>query len=70
MPKEDAEHLHKQMQLCLDSPGGEVSARANTAELGRIYLGLNETGHTKFLKVLAGDFDVDQAKLAELATSL
>lgn len=66
LPKEDIEHLQKQMQLCLDSPGGEVSARANTAELGRTYLGLNEAGHARFLKILASDFDVDHMKLAEL----
>lgn len=66
LPKEDVEHLQKQMQLCLDSPGGEITERANTAELGRTYLGLNEAGRAKFLKILASDFDVDQQKLIEL----
>jgi len=66
LPKEDIEHLEKQMQLCFDSPGGEITARANTAELGRTYLGLNEAGRAKFLKILASDFDVDHTKLSEL----
>jgi malonyl-CoA decarboxylase len=66
LPKEDLELLHRQMQLCLESHGGEITARAHTAELGRTYLGLNEAGRTRFLKVLAGDFDVDHDKLSEL----
>ena len=67
LPKEDIEHLEKQMQLCLESPGGEISARVHTAELGRTYLGLNEAGRARFLRILAADFDVDHKKLAELA---
>lgn len=69
LPKEDVDHLHKHMQLCLDSPGGEVTARARTAELGGIYLGLNEIGRSRFFKVLANDFDVDHDRLARLATA-
>ena len=34
VPKGDTPHLHAQMELCLNSPGGEVTARAHTAELG------------------------------------
>lgn len=67
LPKEDIEHLEKQMRLCLESPGGEVNARAQTAELGRIYLGLNENGQVRFLKLLASKFDVDYDRLNELA---
>lgn len=67
LPKEDIDHLRKRMQLCLDSPGGEVTARATTAELGSVYLGLNEMGHGRFLRLLADEFDVDHAKLSELA---
>ena len=66
VPKEDEGELRKQMMLCLDSPGGEVTARANTAELGRIYLGLNEIGRKKFLAMLASDFDVNHEKLLTL----
>ena len=66
LPKEDIEHLHKQMQLCFDSPGGEITERAHTAELGRTYLGLNEAGQARFLKTLATDFDLDKEKLSQL----
>jgi malonyl-CoA decarboxylase len=67
VPKEDVEHLQKQMQLCLESPGGEISARAYTAELGRIYLRLNEVGRARFIRMLATHFDLDHSKLAALA---
>lgn len=67
LPKEDEAELRKRMMLCLDSPGGEVTARANTAQLGRIYLSLNEAGRKKFLMILAHDFDVDHTRLKSLA---
>ena len=69
LPKEDIEHLQKQMQLCYDSPGGEITERAHTAELGRTYLGLNDAGQAKFLKTLATDFDLDKVKLRQLTNT-
>lgn len=68
VPKEDIDTLRKRMMLCLDSPGGEVTARANTAQLGRVYLNLNEVGRKKFLNMLAVDFGVDQTKLADITS--
>jgi len=67
VPKEDLELLHKQMAQCLDSKGGEVTARAHTADLGRTYLSLNEDGRLKFLKMLANDFALDDKKLIAIA---
>lgn len=69
LPKSDEDSLKKLMHLCFDSPGGEVTARAHTAELGRMYLGLNETGREKFLRLLATEFDLDHHKLAELTAA-
>lgn len=66
LPKSDMDLLKKQMQLCFDSPGGEVTARSQTAELGRTYLSLNEAGRLRFLKLLATDFDLDPKKMAAL----
>src|SRR5258708_3096859 len=60
LPREDAERLREQMQNCLDGRGGEVSARARAADLGRTYLGLNATGRERFLRILAESFDVDR----------
>ena len=67
LPKPDVKPLQEQMQSCFESPGGEITARAHTAELGRIYLSLNEEGREKFLRLLAEDFDVDHLKLRALA---
>ncbi|MBL4765903.1 MAG: malonyl-CoA decarboxylase [Colwellia sp.] len=60
---EDLPRLRAQIQLCLAMRGGEVSARAETAILGRSYLELNSKGRQRFLKVLATDFDVDTAQV-------
>src|SRR5207237_10340473 len=57
---EDSERLREQMRDCLEGRGGEVSARARAAELGRTYLALNATGRARFLRVLAESFDIDR----------
>ena len=59
LPDDDAERLREQMRACLESRGGEVSARARAAALGHAFLALNATGRARFLKVLADDFEVD-----------
>ncbi|HER26567.1 MAG TPA: malonyl-CoA decarboxylase, partial [Rhodospirillales bacterium] len=41
LPDEDAARLRQQMHACLETRGGEVSARARAAALGRAYLALN-----------------------------
>jgi malonyl-CoA decarboxylase len=61
LPEGDASALRQQMQSCLDGSGGEVTARARAAELGRTYLALNQTGRERFLRVLAEDFGIDRA---------
>ncbi|MBV9522710.1 MAG: malonyl-CoA decarboxylase [Alphaproteobacteria bacterium] len=61
LPREDRERLREQMRNCLDGRGGEVSARARAAELGRSYLGLTPVGRKWFLRVLAESFDLDRA---------
>jgi malonyl-CoA decarboxylase len=63
LPERDAVLLRKQMQACLDTHGGEVSARSRAAALGEAYLALNTKGRTRFLKILAADFDIDPAKV-------
>jgi malonyl-CoA decarboxylase len=65
LPKEDLEHLRRQMNECLHSKGGEITARAHTVELGKTYLNLTESGKTKFLRLLAQEFDIDREKLAK-----
>lgn len=59
LPDSDAARLLEQMHACLETRGGEVSARARAAALGRAYLALNEVGKLRFLEVLAENFGVD-----------
>ena len=59
LPDADLETLRKQMHACLDNKGGEVSARAETAKLGQVYLALDENGRRRFLTVMAQEFDTD-----------
>src|SRR5262249_42482561 len=56
-----AELVRARMHACLEARGGEVSARARAADLGRIYLALAPSGRRRFLEILAQDFDVDRA---------
>src|SRR5579871_285163 len=60
---DDLGRLREQMLSCLDGRGGEVSARARAANLGRTYLGLDAGGRERFLRLLASDFDVDRAEI-------
>lgn len=56
LPREDADRLKEQMRACLEGRGGEVSARARAAQLGRTYLGLDAEGRRNFLLTLAREF--------------
>lgn len=66
----EIEYLRAQMRQCLESRGGDVSARARSAALGEVYLDLNDKGRLKFLTVLAEDFAVDHQKVMELSRQL
>ena len=66
LPDGDLPRLAEQLRACLEARGGEVSARARAAALGREFLSLNATGRRRFLSLLANDFGpsrtvVDQA---------
>ncbi len=63
LPDSDLETLRKQMLACLNNKGGEVSARAEAAKLGQVYLALDEKGRKRFLSVLAREFDTDPAQV-------
>ena len=60
LPDKDAEALKIQMRDCLEGRGGEVSARARAATLGRAYLSLNAQGRKRFLQILATEFDINR----------
>jgi malonyl-CoA decarboxylase len=63
LPRTDEALVKQRIAACLDGPGGEVSARARAAELGRLYLGLSAIGRGRFLHLLARDFGVDRKAL-------
>ncbi len=67
---DDIERLHEQMLSCLDARGGEVSARARAADLGRTYLSLDAAGRERFLRLLAGEFDVDRTEIDRCCSAL
>ncbi len=62
--------LREKIQACLDSKGGQVSARARAAELGKAYIGLNDEGKEKYLILLAEEFGVDHDQIRQSAESL
>ncbi|EKV28425.1 Malonyl-CoA decarboxylase [Caenispirillum salinarum AK4] len=59
LPEDDVAKVRHQMQACLEGRGGDVSARARAAELGRAFLSLDDAGRERFLRVMAGEFDTD-----------
>ncbi len=63
LPADDAALLRSQVQDCLQGRGGEVSARARAATLGRSYLGLSAVGRRNFMKMLADEFGTDPARI-------
>ncbi|HEX6980495.1 MAG TPA: malonyl-CoA decarboxylase [Alphaproteobacteria bacterium] len=70
LPDDDADRLREQMRDCLAARGGEVSARARAAELGRAYISLNREGRQRFLSILATEFDVDHEAVKAAAERL
>lgn len=63
LPGDDLQRLRKQMKACLQVRGGEVSARARAAALGKAYLELDASGRERFLTLLATDFDVSEPEV-------
>lgn len=67
---DDLGRLRQQMLDCLDARGGEVSARARAADLGRTYLALDAPGRERFLQLLAREFDVDRREVDRRCAAL
>ena len=70
LPDEDLKQLREQMQSCLETRGGEVTARGRAAALGHVYLALDLVGRERFLKLLAQEFDVDESAIDSAVTNL
>jgi malonyl-CoA decarboxylase len=67
---DDVDRLREQMLSCLDGRGGEVTARARAADLGRTYLSLDLGGRERFLQLLAREFDVDREEIDRCCRAL
>jgi malonyl-CoA decarboxylase len=65
LPQSDLPRLRKSINACLEGRGGEVSARARAAELGKSYSILDQTGRRRFLEVLATEYDVDNERVED-----
>jgi malonyl-CoA decarboxylase len=61
LPEGDLGPLRAQMRACLAGQGGDVSARARAAAMGREYLALAPAGRLRFLRLLAEEFGPDRA---------
>ena len=70
LPEEDLAYFNRQIKACLEPKGGEVTARANTVELGRLYLRLNAEGRKRFFALLAERYDIDHDEVQRIAASL
>ena len=70
LPADDADYLRDRMRQCLSAQGGEVTARARAAQLGRAYLDLNPEGRRKFLHILAVEFGTDRAAVDKAVTAM
>ena len=63
MPDDDLARVRREMEASIESAGDEIAMRGRAAGLGRIYVGLNETGRTRYLNELANGFDVDHDRV-------
>jgi malonyl-CoA decarboxylase len=70
LPDEDLARLRQQIDECLEARGGEVSARARAADLGRIYLDLSDLGKGRFLGTLSRHYGVDRGLLTQAMAAL
>ncbi|MBI3505649.1 MAG: malonyl-CoA decarboxylase family protein [Proteobacteria bacterium] len=63
----DLPALRARFADCLEGRGGEARARARAGELGRLYLGLSLDGRKRFMRLLAGEIDIDRAAASAAA---
>ncbi|MBF2760304.1 MAG: malonyl-CoA decarboxylase [Ectothiorhodospiraceae bacterium AqS1] len=57
--------MRRRIDACLEGRGGEVSARAQAADLGESYLVLNSAGRLRFLQMLEREYDTDPEAIEE-----
>lgn len=70
LPPVDLEHVRSLMRECVEARGGEVSARARAADLGRLYLELSDRGRVRFLRLAAREFALDDTLIDRCVETL
>ncbi len=70
LPPEDMDLLRARVDACLAARGGEVAARAQAVEIGRIYLELSDTGRQRFLGLLATHYAIDHDAVRQASAKL
>ncbi|MBN9525509.1 MAG: malonyl-CoA decarboxylase [Alphaproteobacteria bacterium] len=60
LPDDDLVRLKKQIDDCLNHPGGEVSQRAQAAALGRAFLALSGEGRRRFYTMLLNEYGTER----------
>ena len=65
LPQDDLDKVMIEVNNCIKGKSDEASLRARAAEIGKIYLELNQDGRSKFLRALATSFDVDREVVDE-----
>ena len=65
LPQDDLDKVMVEVNNCIKGKSDEASLRARAAEIGKIYLELNQDGRSKFLRALATSFDVDREVVDE-----
>lgn len=70
LPIEDLEKLMAEIEECIQGIGDEASLRSRAAEIGQVYLELNQEGRSRFLVEVATRFNVDRREINEAASNL
>ncbi|MBI9036822.1 MAG: malonyl-CoA decarboxylase family protein [Bacteroidales bacterium] len=70
LPKSDEETLRNLLEDCVNEKGGEISIKSKIIHLGIIYINLTDKGKSKFLRILARDFDISTSLLNEKINAL
>ena len=70
LSKSDENRLRQQIWSCISPKGGEITARYNTIDLGKIYLDLLEIGRMKFFNIMLEEFGIDNNRIKQITTEL
>lgn len=67
LPEDELQIVRRHIDACLSGRGGDVSARARAADLGRAYLDLTPEGKSRFFDLLVQSYGPDRAAIHKAA---